>query len=312
MYLIFPKPSVTPSRLSWIDYDKGISIILVCYLHLTYLFQYYFHVDPDAYWILKYSNIFLYGFRMPLFFMISGVLLQGNLARKGFSGYIKNRFNTIFYPLLVWGFIRVTLQLAVGNLSPKHGSPILYLYILTDPRKIAPLWYLHALFCISVIYAIVKVKLRQSALHNLIFGLLLYVISDYFTTQGIETGFLTDILRYYVFFAAGDLISGMLLSDEARKFLYSRKIILILLIPFALVQTIAMKYNIAHRNVFYVENGLPMLYLLQGLIGCGFSIAFSFTAKMECAARTEKNRIPLIVYLLHALHGYHYMRDHFC
>jgi fucose 4-O-acetylase-like acetyltransferase len=213
---------------------------------------------------------------MPLFFMVSGVLLNKSLEKKGLNGYIKNRFNTVFYPLLIWGFVRVTLQLAAGNLSLKHGSPSLYFYILADPRRIAPLWYLHALFCISFIYASIKMKFKLSALHNFMLGMLLYLVSGYVTTNNLQVGFFADIFKYYIFFAVGDLLSGILLSNKARDFLYSKKLLLMLMAPFALVQAIVMNYNIAHHNIFYVENAMPILFLFQGLLGCSFSIAFSF------------------------------------
>lgn len=298
-----PNLPQTQHRLSWIDYDKGISIILVCYLHLAYLLQRYFHVDPDAYWLLKYSNIFLYGFRMPLFFMISGILLQSNLLKKGLAGYIKNRFNTIFYPLLVWGVIRVALQIAVGSMAPKHGSAIMFLYIVTDPRQIAPLWYLHALFCISVIYAFIKIRFKLSSLHNFAFGLLLYLVSDYVTTTGAEVGFFSDIFKYYVFFSIGDLLSGLILSEQAKKYFYSGRLFFILLVPFVLVQAIVMKFNIAHRDTYYVENVIPMLYFLQGLVGCGFSIALSFLLQKWNIFNTLKTigSHSLYIYCMHYL-----------
>jgi peptidoglycan/LPS O-acetylase OafA/YrhL len=89
-------------------------------------------------------------------------------------------------------------------------------------------------------------------------------------------GFFADIFKYYIFFAVGDLLSGILLSNKARDFLYSKKLLLMLMAPFALVQAIVMNYNIAHHNIFYVENAMPILFLFQGLLGCSFSIAFSF------------------------------------
>jgi len=298
-----PNLPLSQNRLSWIDYDKGISIILVCYLHLSYLFQRYFHINPDTYWLLKYANIFLYGFRMPLFFMISGILLQSNLIKKGLTGYVKNRFNTIFYPLLVWGVIRVTLQIAVGSMAPKHGSGIMYLWLLTDPRQIAPLWYLHALFCISVIYAFVKIRLKLSPLYNFGFGLLLYLVSDYVTTTGAEVGFFADIFKYYIFFSIGDLISGLILSDSAKKYFYSGRLFFMLLPPFILVQTIVMRYNIVHRDIYYVENVIPILYFLQGLVGCGLSIAFSFLLQKWDIFKSLKiiGSHSLYIYCMHYL-----------
>src|SRR6266481_2219184 len=103
------------NRLAWIDYDKGISIILVCYLHLYHIVQDNYGVRIDAYWVLKYPAMFLEGFRMGLFFMISGILAHKSIQKKGLFSYVDGRFNMIFYPLLIWGFIKITLQLVGGG-----------------------------------------------------------------------------------------------------------------------------------------------------------------------------------------------------
>src|ERR1700749_798542 len=97
-------------RWLWIDYDKGISIMLVGYGHCMATLS--GHVpDLSNYWFFNYFGVFFYGFRMPLFFIISGLLVGRSLDKKGLNGYIGDRTNNILYPLLIWGFIEVTLQL---------------------------------------------------------------------------------------------------------------------------------------------------------------------------------------------------------
>ena len=291
------------NRLSWIDYNRGISIILICYFHLAFLLYQYYHISAYSYPILKYSGIFLYGFRMPLFFLLSGIFLQRALAKKGLQHYINNRFSTIFYPLLIWGLIKISLQLSAGHLSPKQGNSSLYLDLFLNPRKIAPFWYLHALFCISVLYAVIRVKFKLSSVHNFALGLLFYLVSDYVTTNGLQIGFSADIFKYYVFFSIGDLITSVILSDKASAFFYSGKFFFLFLLLFILVQSVAMKVNMANHDLFYVENKAPVLYLLQGLVGCGFSIYFSFLLQ-------KRNTLPVLKTIgLHSLYIYcmHYI-----
>jgi fucose 4-O-acetylase-like acetyltransferase len=298
-----PKQPLSPTRLSWIDYNRGISIILICYFHLSYLLFRYYNINADSYWILKYFNIFFYGFRMPLFFLISGLLVESSLIKKGFSGYVKNRFNTIFFPLLVWGVIKITLQITLGHISPKDARPILYFDLLVDPRQISPFWYLHALFCVSALYALMKAKVKLSPVYNVVFGLLLYLVSAYVTAKGLQVGFAKDVFKYYAFFAFGDLLSGNMLSQEAKNFFYSGKRFLLFLAPFLVVQTIITMINLSHHNLFHVENKIPLLYLVQGILGCAFCIAFSFLLQ-------KWNAVPVLKKIgFHSLYIYcmHYI-----
>ena len=68
-------------RFGWIDYDRGISIILVTFRHcfegLTNA-----GVDLNSYPFLGYLNVFLFGFRMPLFFIASGMFISSSLKKK--------------------------------------------------------------------------------------------------------------------------------------------------------------------------------------------------------------------------------------
>jgi fucose 4-O-acetylase-like acetyltransferase len=136
-------------RNPWIDYARGICILLVVYRHvfegLTNV-----GVGSNSYPVLKYFNIFFFSFRMPLFFIVSGIFLGSSLLRKGVGGYINNRFQTIFYPLMVWGIIQVTLQLSFADYVNAKRFPIDYLNLIFDPRKIEQFWYLNALFFVSV------------------------------------------------------------------------------------------------------------------------------------------------------------------
>jgi fucose 4-O-acetylase-like acetyltransferase len=265
-------------RLLWIDYDKGISIILVCYLHSLVILKDY-GLNFGAYPLFNYLNIFLFGFRMALFFMISGMLASRSLEKKGLAKYIDNRFNNILYPLLIWGFIKITLQMVMGRFSPHHMSPMGYLYLLIDPRRIMPFWYLHALFCIGALYAFLKVKLKLPAFGQLLLGLILYSVSAYIHIHSLNTGFFSDIFEYYFFFALGDVISDFMFSDKGNYRLTSSGVFFPLLAFFLTVQFFVMRIILndgKQVGVFYVEYYRPYVYLIQGIVGCAFSISLSF------------------------------------
>src|ERR1700761_2549770 len=199
-------------RWLWIDYDKGISIIFVgfghCFLTLNG------HGLPLAsYPFINYINTFLYGFRMPLFFIVSGLLVGKSLSKKGLGGYVGDRINNILYPLFIWGTIQITFQLISSSFTHNSTTAWNYLYLLTDPRQNGHFWYLNALFCIGSLYALLKWVFKLPAFVQVILGFGLYSISAYIHVNGLDAGFLNDICEYYFFFALGDLVSKIMLGE---------------------------------------------------------------------------------------------------
>ena len=72
------------NRVQWIDWCKGIGILLVLLGHT---------LRTDL------SLVFIYGFHMPLFFFLSGLVC--NEKKYNWSGFLKSRFNTLIIPYVV-------------------------------------------------------------------------------------------------------------------------------------------------------------------------------------------------------------------
>ncbi|RYF80999.1 MAG: acyltransferase, partial [Chitinophagaceae bacterium] len=144
-----------PARLSWMDYARGIAIILVAYRHV-------FEGAKEAgiavqqYEFLEYFNIFFYSFRMPLFFIISGVFITRSLQKRGLKAYTENRARTVLYPYFVWGFLQLSLQMVFTRFTNGHPTAWSYFNLFYQPREIAQFWYLYALFNVSLLYALSK------------------------------------------------------------------------------------------------------------------------------------------------------------
>ena len=280
MKLFNSKYILSDKRHGWIDYDRGISIILVAYRH-CYESMEKAGLNLHAHPWLEYINVFFFGFRMPLFFIASGMFISGSMKKKGLNPYIDNRIRTILYPLLVWGIIQISLQLVFADYTNSKGDVGFqsYLYLITYPRATGQFWYLNALFFVGVIYAVLKSIFKVDIKYQLILGLILYFTSSYFSTHGIQVGALNDIFKYYLFFAIGDTISGFMLSEKTATLFTSRKVIIPLLISFIIVQLFFTNINLKYGSNYHVENQMPLFFLLVALIGCAMSIAFSFTLK---------------------------------
>ncbi|MDO3641484.1 acyltransferase [Mucilaginibacter sp. L3T2-6] len=263
------------------DYDKGISIMLVGYGHCLSALQ--GHVtNLHDYTIFNYIGTFFYGFRMPLFFIVSGLLVGRSLNKKGLNNYIGDRTNNILYPLLVWGIIEITFQIIAARYTHftfhENVSFWKYLKLLANPRETGHFWYLNALFCIGVIYACLKSRLRLGALFQVILGLALFAESAFIHIYDIQAGFLTDIFEYYFFFALGDLISNVMLDEKNISRFSSLKIFFPLLAAFVIIQYFFTEINLrpsAYGDRF-VEQKMPFFFLGEALVGCATSVSFSF------------------------------------
>lgn len=269
--------SINP-RSSWIDYDKGISIILVGYGHSFAVLSGH-GLDFKGFAFIEYIGAFFYGFRMPLFFIISGLLLSGTLKRKGLKGYIQDRMGTILYPLIIWGGIETTIRL-LGAPGSTDWSIAYQDYgdLLLEPRNNGVFWYLNALFFIGTLYALSKSFLKLKVMGQFALGLVMFSLAAFFRIRDIQLGFLMDILGYYVFFALGDLSSKLLLSAHGKQLLTAPRFFLPLVLIFIALQyyCMVMIFSEGSAGIAHVEKKMPFVFLIQAVIGCCASISLSF------------------------------------
>lgn len=270
------------NRYPWIDYAKGICIILVCYRH-SFEGLINANFSTGNYPFLELINSSLVTFRMALFFIISGIFISRTLLKKSYTAYFIDRFKVIIYPLLVWGSIQITLQLLFKNYTNAKREPIDYLNLLLMPRKIEQFWYLNTLFMVGILYAFLKSVLKFKMWQLMISALVLYSLGFiyYFTNANMryETlaySFIPDLLHYYIFFFIGDAIAPFIWNKDNIKYLSSLKI----LIPVAAFFFLAHYYytfeNDLHHKGFYVEFYMPVSFLIIAISGCAVTILISF------------------------------------
>lgn len=292
------------SRLNWIDYARGIAIMLVCYRHV-YEGSKEAGIPVKDYNFLEYANISLYSFRMPLFFIISGLFLFKSLQKKGLKRYIEGRARTILYPYFLWGALQLTLQMFFTKYTNSHPTPSSYLDLFYQPRECAQFWYLYALFNVSVLYSFTKYFLKLPALYNIILGLVFFYLSSRIYQNNINAGFVSDILHYYIFFSIGDFLSGYLLDEKNQKYFGSGKFILLLLIPFGAGQVYFLLENLHHTTAKYmhVEFYQPFVFLLIALTGCVFVMNLCFYLQKKNTARwlTILGKNSLYIYVAHVI-----------
>lgn len=179
----------SPSRFAWVDIAKGICIAAVVCL---YTFNTLHNIGVDPGWLTTWTA-FAKPFRMPDFFLISGLFLSRVIDRP-WRSYLDTKVLHYFYFIALWSIFIYLWNW--GNLIPEMGvlkSLKLFAYIIYRPE--AMLWFIQTL----ALYFVVTRLLRfvPSAL-LLLFALWLR-LSEYHT--GIYP--IDWFGEFYLFFLCG-------------------------------------------------------------------------------------------------------------
>lgn len=297
------------TRLPWIDYARGICIILVCYRH-SFEGLINANFPTNNYPLLELINSSLVTFRMALFFIISGSFISKTLAKKSFAVYARDRFKIILYPMLVWGAIQITLQLVFRDYTNAKREPIDYLYLLIMPRKIEQFWYLNTLFMVGIFYALLKTvfrfklwQLMASAIILYSLGALFYSTNANMKYETLAYSFIPDLLHYFIFFFIGDAISTFISNKENIKYLSSVKLFVPLFLIFLITHTYYTLVNSRHEMGYYVEFYMPASFLVIALSGCALTIQISFILQRFNTLKFLRviGYHSLYIYLVHVL-----------
>ena len=268
-------------RLEWVDYLRGIAIILVVYRHALIGIQ---RSSIEAPAILTNANMIFYSFRMPLFFLLSGIFISGSIAKKSLNKLIEIKFENLFYPYLIWTVIQITLQIIFGQYTNSSRGFVDYTYILYHPRNLDQFWYLPALFNATVVFLITQTKFKPSALGQLVFGMVLYLASPYFQ----KVSMMSDWMEFYIFFAIGNALSGFFFKPTWQKFLANPLGFLILIPLFVATQLYYLQHDVGNNNLLtdlnqikanYLNHAYNQLsFLVIALVGCltMFKLSFLF------------------------------------
>jgi len=289
----FNLPALKKSRLYWVDYLKGIAIILVVYRHsLLGIDRSGLYVPP----YLENANMIFYSFRMPLFFMLSGIFVSRTLAKKSVQQFIASKFETLIYPYFIWVFIQITLQIILSGYTNSERSFIDYTYIFYQPRNLDQFWYLPALFNATIIYVLIKKFITQKWWMLLMTGVGFYFLSSHLQ----QISMISDWMEFFVFFALGDTISRFFFQERVQQFFKNYSTLLFALPVFVFVQI----YYLNHPAIQDLIHPLSQLqFLIIALTGCFTMLAFSF--RLQCWNIFSWLRVlgyhSLYIYVMHVM-----------
>lgn len=284
-------------RVEWIDYAKGIGIILVVYGHVIIGINNSGVVEAAPYSLqlfAKSSLDFVYAFHMCLFFFLSGLFAYGNSSKreKPLKNFFGNKATTILYPYLIWSIIQGIVSALMSSYTNFEFN-ILDLPFRIIFLPIAHYWFLYILFAYHIVFAVLKKRLNIQII--LFISVLMYLI----TTQiHIEVGVLRGFMERFVYFVLGAILAKFLHEALSKitpvQSLISSLICLLIQAGIFFLATVVLQLNLVQE---------PVSGFLVASLGIAFTLCLSvYLAKIK---RVDFIRylgfLSMPIYLAHLL-----------
>jgi glucans biosynthesis protein C len=174
-------PVPSGSRLDFVDNLRWVMIVLVVSMHaaVTYshLGSWYFLEDPKpgklVTAVFATYQVFLQAFFMGLLFLVAGYFVPPAFDRKGFGGFLRDRWvrlglPSLFYMLLVHP---LTVYWLLRDFDDHSRPPLTQSYwpYLSSGRFLSgsgPMWFAVALLLFSLVYGLYRLLARRAPRNN--------------------------------------------------------------------------------------------------------------------------------------------------
>lgn len=301
----FNSSVIEKNRYAWVDYLRGIIIILVVYHH-AFLGMVENGISVPS--SVVDANMAAYSFRMPLFFIFSGIFTGLSLTYKPVKTIVRNKFNTLFYPYIIWSVIQITLQIIFSDYTNSDGTYLTYLYILYQPKQLAHFWYLPALFNATVVFIFIKSRFKIRAGYHLLLGITFFMLAPFVNSISM----MSNWMRFYIFLVIGDTLSCFILKKEIQE-RFKNPVYFLAFIPvfvaaqyyyFNVIGVRSLENESATFQINYFFYFLrEIFFLIISLSGCATLILLSFL--IEKWNRWKWLRIvgfhSLYIYIMHVI-----------
>jgi len=238
--------AATKPRVDWVDYAKGLCIVLVVMMHSTLGVE---KAAGDLSWMNGFVE-WARPFRMPDFFLISGLFLSQRIGRP-WRSYLDTKILHFAYFYVLW----MTIQYATkgyGIAQDAGFAGVLQAYLMGFVEPFGTLWFIYML---GVFFVVTK------ALHR-VPPWIVFLGAALLEIAPIATGhvLIDEFAGRYVYFFAGYWLAGQVFAFAAAV---GRR-------PMAAI--LAGLFIWGTANAFAVELGwskLPLVSLGLGFIGAG-------------------------------------------
>lgn len=195
-------------RIFYLDQLRALAIIGVIGIHVS---QYFLGSLTGV------SFLFISEFAIPIFLMISGILLLNK--EYSIRGFLKKRYPRIIIPFLFWGGIYIIFAILFQNMAFHFSSletAMLFIFNMFMGIKgyIVHFWYVWLILSVYLFLPIINKWIKNSSFSEIKYFLLIWIITSIFTTFGLS--YYNIDLRYFAG-PIGFVILGYYLANDNNK-----------------------------------------------------------------------------------------------
>ena len=192
-----------PARIDWVDYARGICIVMVVMMHSTLGVE----AAAGAQSWMHYAVEFAKPFRMPDFFLISGLFLARVIGRD-WRRYLDRKVVHFLYFYVLWVTIQFAFK-APGFLADMGAAGVAKEYLLAYLEPFGTLWFIYLL---PVFFVVTKLTRRVPPL-------IVFIAAAILESMTIETHWIMidEFAARFVYFFAGYWLANYFftLAEEA-------------------------------------------------------------------------------------------------
>ncbi|WP_246702468.1 acyltransferase family protein [Starkeya sp. ORNL1] len=246
-----PQTQHQASRVDWVDMAKGFCIVFVVMMHSTLGVQ----EAAGQTGFMDYVVAFARPFRMPDFFLISGLFLARVIDRD-WRTYLDRKVVHFAYFYVIWFSIQFIFK--APGMAAEHGAGALPgLYLLGFIEPFGTLWFIYLL---PIFFVVTKATRALPPV-------LIWLVAAALEIATVETGWtvIDEFCERFVFFYTGYLFAryAFALASGAQR------------VPLLGLAGLLAWGLVNGFLVFAGYAQLPVVSLLLGLVGAGAVITLS-------------------------------------
>jgi uncharacterized membrane protein YcfT len=248
----------TPARIDWVDYAKGICIVMVVMMNSVLGVE----LAAGQTGFMHLFVTFAKPFRMPDFFLISGLFLSVVIDRD-WRIYLDRKVVHFAYFYLLWVTIQFGFK-APGFAAETGWAQVGLLYLESFIEPFGTLWFIYLL---PIFFVVTKATGRMPPL-------LIWGVAALLEMAHVATGWtaIDEFCARFVYFYSGYWFAGYVfaLSDRARVH------------PKWALAGLALWATIDGGLVYFGYSELPLVSLALGLVGaCAIVTCGTLLARLQ-------------------------------
>lgn len=242
---------LNPNRVAWVDYAKGFCIVMVVMMHSTLGVE---EAAGETSW-MGALVAFAKPFRMPDFFLISGLFLARVIDRP-WRSYLDTKVVHFAYFYVLWVTIQFVFK-APGFAAADGWAGVAQAYALSFIEPFGTLWFIYLL----PIFFVVTKAMRDVP------QLLLWLAAACLQIADVHTGWIVidEFCSRFVYFYSGYVLAPHVFAF-AEVVLASPRASVLFLASWAVFEAVM---------VFGGYSELPVVNLGLGFLGAGAVVAAS-------------------------------------